>query len=81
MPGGGFDADRFDPVEGVLEDEKGIRLFGEREDELVGEEWVGWGGTDVEEERCVVRHDAFDFGCPLLAPGEELLSWCGVLEG
>lgn len=77
---GRSDGDRFDPVKRVLQNEQGLRPIGEREDELVGEEGIGWSGTDVEEKRRVIRHHALYFRCPGFAPGEKFIARGGVLE-
>ena len=73
--------DRFDPVKGVLQNKQGLESIGQSEDELMGEKGVGWRGTDVEEKRRVILHDALHFGCPCFAPSDEFIAWRGVFEG
>jgi len=76
----GFNRDRFDPVEGVLEDE--LRTLGcEGENELVGEEGIGRGGTEIKKKGGVIGHEAMDFAGPVLAPGDEGLAILGVFVG
>lgn len=74
------DGDRFHPVKGVLQNEQGLRSISEGEDELVGEKGIRWCGTDVEEKRCIIFHDAFHFCCPSFAPTQKLIAWRGVFE-
>ncbi len=47
LVGGGFYGDGFHPMESILEGEKRIFAFCEREDELVREKWIGGGGSNV----------------------------------
>lgn len=76
----GGDGDRFDPVKRVLQNEQGIQPIGEGENELVGEQWIRWCGTDVEEKRRVFRHHAVHLCGPRFAPSEKFIARSGVFE-
>ena len=86
MPSGNWlatsrsDGDRFDPMKRILQNKQWLRPIGQGEDELMGEEWIRWCGTDVEKKRRVVFHHALHFGCPNFAPSEKFIARRGVFE-
>jgi len=65
------DGDRFYPVKGVLENERG-RFFGESEEELMGKKGILWRGPEIEKEGAAGLEQAMDFGSPFMAPADEL---------
>lgn len=67
----GVDRDRFDPVKGVLENERG-RFFGESEEELMGKKRILGRGSEIEKEGAAGLEQAMDFGSPFMAPTDEL---------
>ena len=68
-----LNADRFDPVKGILEDEIGC-LPGNGEDELVWKKWIRWRAANVEKKRGLVGHEAVNLSRPLLAPSDEIVT-------
>ena len=76
----GLDADRLDPVKGVLEMKKGI-FSDECEEELVGKEGILGDGPDIQKKGAIFRHHPPNFGGPLAAPSEEIFAVPAVIVG